>query len=893
MLGSRLSTAMNARQFFRRKQQEQDLDDEIRAHFEMAVRERVERGENPREAELAVRREFGNEALVREVTRDMWGWRWLEDILQDIRYALRGMRRSPGISAVIIASLALGIGANTAIFSLVYSILLRALPVQQPEQLVELLQKYPGEPRGNGYWSFRSFEYYRDNNHVFSAVTGLGIDNIARLNAGNTDDITCVAEFVTGNYFQTLGVRPALGRAITGADLTQAQDGAVALISWDLWTMRFHRDPGVLGRRITVNEKPATIVGVAPPQFSGVRADAQTSLWLPTNPKGSLHLIARLKPGVTLEQARAEMMLLYRFTLEERVAAESARSSPDPQVRQLRFEMEPARAGLNSVRDKVGQKLVVLMAIVGILLLLACVNVGGLLLARGASRAREMALRLGLGASSGRLMRQVLTESLVLSFCGTVAGLAIAFLGTKTLLQIMDSGRPHERIHLQVQTDASLLLFCIAVAVCSGLLFGLAPAFSAIRHVPADALRQSGRASGKRFHRIFGRGLVAAQVALSMFLLSAGALFVAHLAKLKSADLGFRRDNVLLVSLDASRSNYKPEQRAAVYHDIFDRMNSIPGVRSASIVGPSPLQGAGASGFGTFEGFEESQEDKRWISIAWAAPRCFETLGIQLLAGREFSFQDQAQPRVAILNQTLARRYFPKGDPIGKHVTLDHVTMTRDPATYEIIGVVSDSNYMEIREEQRRTVYLPAFRGSSVIAGTFVLRTGVDPGSIAEDTRRIVRSVAPTILVSKITTLNDQIDSSIVPERMMAALSGFFAVLAALLAGIGLWGQLAYTVTRRTNEIGIRITLGATPASVSRTILLEASTIVAAGIVVGVPAVLWGKVLAVKLLTDVAGNTSTTLGLGMLAIATVALLAAYGPARRAARLDPMEALRQE
>ncbi|MGJ5819587.1 ADOP family duplicated permease [Paludibaculum fermentans] len=884
---------MNPWLLFQRKRQESELDEEIRAHFAMAVRERIERGEDPHEAELAVRREFGNEALVREVTRDMWGWRWLEDVLQDVRYALRGMRRSPGISAVIIASLALGIGANTAIFSLVYSILLRALPVQQPEQLVELLQKYPGEPRGNGYWSSRSYEYYRDNNHVFSAVTGLGIDNIARLSTGPTDDLTCVAEFVAGNYFQTLGVRPALGRAISEADLAQKQDGAVALISWDLWTTRFHRDPGVLGQRIKVNDKLATVVGVAPPQFSGVRADAQTALWLPSDPKGNLHLIARLKPGITLQQARAEMTLLFRFTVEERVAAESARSSPDPQVRQLRFEMEPARAGLNGVRDKVGQKLVVLMAIVGLLLLLACVNVGGLLLARGAARSREMALRLGLGASSGRLMRQLLTESLVLSCCGTLGGLAIAYFGTQLLLRIMDSGRPHERIHLLVQTDVSLLIFCIAVAVCCGLLFGLAPAFSAIRHVPADALRQSGRASGKRFHRVFGRALVAAQVALSMFLLSTGALFVAHLAKLKSADLGFRRDHVLLVSLDPSRSGYKPQQRAAVYHELFDRMNSIPGVRSASIVGPSPLHGSGASGFGSFEGFQEREEDKRWISIAWAAPRCFETLGIQLLAGREFSFGDQAQPRVAIINQTLARRYFAGGNPIGKHVTLDHVTLTRDPATYEIVGVVSDSNYMEIREERRRTIYLPAFRDGSVIAGTFVLRTGVEPGSIAGDVRRIAHGVAPTIPVSKITTLSEQIDSSIVPERMMAALSGFFALLAALLAGIGLWGQLAYTVTRRTNEIGIRITLGATPGSVSRTILLEASTIVAAGILVGVPAVLWGKQLAVKLLTDVAGSTGTTLGLGMLAIAAVALLAAYGPARRAARLDPMEALRQE
>ncbi|WP_321478024.1 ABC transporter permease [uncultured Paludibaculum sp.] len=879
---------------FQRKRQESELDEEIRAHFAMAVRDRIERGEDPREAELAVRREFGNEALVREVTRDMWGWRRLEEISQDVRYALRGMRRSPGIAAVVVASLALGVGANTAIFGLVYSILLRSLPVQNPEELVELLQKYPGEPRSNGYWSSRSYEYYRDNSHVFSALTGLGIDNRARLNTGSTEDATCVAEFVVGNYFQTLGVRPALGRFITAGDEVQKEDGAVAVVSWDLWTTRFQRDPAVLGKRISINAKPAIVIGVAPPQFSGLRVDAQTSVWLPSNPGGSLALIGRLKPGVTLEQARAEMTLLYRFTLEERVAAESTRSSPDPQVRQLRVEVEPARAGLSGVRDKVGKQLTVLMAIVGVLLLLACVNVGGLLLARGAGRAREMALRLGLGASSGRLMRQVLTESLVLSFFGTIAGVAVAYLGTQVLVRIMDSGRPHERIHLLVHTDASLLLFCASVAVCCGLLFGLAPALSAIRNAPADALRQSGRASGGRFYRVFGRGLVSAQVALSMFLLSAGGLFVAHLANLKSADLGFRRDHILLVSLDPSRSGYRPDRLSVVYRELLERMSAIPGVRSASLIGPSPLQGAGASGFGTFEGFEERQEDKRWISIAWAGPRCFETLGIQLLAGREFSFRDQTQPRVAIINQTLARRYFGGRNPIGKHVTLDHVTLTRDPATYEIIGVVSDANYMEIREERRRTVYLPAFRDGRVTpVGTFVLRTGVAPRSIAEDARRVVRGTAASLPVANITTLSDQIDSSIVPERMMAALSGFFAVLAALLAGIGLWGLLAYTVTRRTNEIGIRITLGATPGSVSRTILRESLTIVAVGVAAGVPAVLWGKALAARLLQDVAASTTVTLGLGLIAVAGVALLASYGPARRAARLDPMEALRQE
>jgi predicted permease len=872
---------MNFRRLRNRGHREGELDEEIQSHIAMAIRDRVERGEDPQEAEFAVRREFGNQTLVREVTREMWGWRLLGEISRDIRYALRSMKRSPGLTAVVVISLALGIGANTAIFSVMYAVMLRSLDVPHPEELVELLQKYPGEPRGNGYWTPRSYEYYRDHNHVFSGLTGMAIDNMTRFRTDGSEEEHVIAEYVVENYFQTLGVKPALGR------LLGSGEGA-AVISWSLWDSRFHQDPGVLGKRIFVDDAIVTIAGVAPRKFTGLRVNAQTSLWLPAKPKMGLNLVGRLKPGVTLQQARAEMAQLFRFTIEERTAGNT-----DPQVRQLRIELEPARAGLADVRDRVGKPVSVLMAISAMLLLLACVNVAGLLLARAASRTREMALRLGLGASRGRLIRQGLTESFLLSLLGTLAGVTASYFGTPALLAILDSGRTHERVHLQVQADGSMLLFTASVAVLMGLLLGLAPALSALRENTPDTLRQAGKTLETRSHRNFGRLLVAAQVALSMLLLSAGGLFLAHLATLKSADLGFQRDHVLLVRPDPSQSGYKPEQLSNIYRELLEEMQVLPGVRSASLSAPTPLSGAGASGFATAEGFEERPEDKRWISLAWVGPKYFETLRTPILWGREFNFEDQANPRIAIINQTLARYYFAGRNPVGKRITLDHVTGNRQPTTYEIAGVAGDANYGEIRETDRRIIYLPAFRNGRVTAGTFVLRTHVDPTRVAGEVRRVIHEKASSIRIEEIKTLSDQIDASIVPERLMAVLSGLFGILGALLAGIGLYGLLAYTVIRRTSEIGVRMALGATPGGISRMLSREALAIVAAGVAMGWPAALWGRTLAASMVQDLTTDSTVSVGIGVAAIVVIALLASYGPARRAARVDPMESLRHE
>lgn len=853
--------------FGRRRRRDEELDEELQAHLRMAIEERIARGEDPREAELAARREFGNEALVRETTRAMWGWTYAEQVAQDVRFALRSARRKPGVTAVVIASLALGIGANLALFSVVYPALLRPLAVPRPGELVELLQKYPDEPRGNGYWSTPSFEFYRDRNTVFSGVTGTAINHVARVESRPSETSVVVGEYVAGNYFSLLELQPALGRLLTPGDA----GSPVAVLSWSFWKSRFGADPTVLGQRVVLDEVPVVIVGVAPRDYFGLQANVQTAIWTPVKPNAGLNLIARLKPGVTLAQAREEMKSLFRFTIEERAA-----SSADPQVQKLRVELEPARTGLAGLRDRVGQPLWTLMALVAVLLALACVNVAGILLAQAAAREREMKLRAGLGASRGRLIRQVLTESCLLSVTGAAIGVAIAYFGTGILLNILDSGRPHERIRLLVELDGTVVFFAVVTALGTGLLFGMAP-----------ALRTS-------YRSVFGKGLVAAQIAVALVLLSFGGLFTANLASLKSRDLGFRPDHVLLVSIETGRNSvYRGERLVSTMHALIGRMKALPGVRQISLAAPTPLMGAGASGWVIAEGFEEKPESKRRIAISWVAPNYFATMGTPLLTGRDFSASDEAGAKSAIISESLARYYFAGRDPLGRRITLDKVTMTRDPATYEVIGVVADTNYREIREADRRLVFLSAFGPGRVTARTIVMRTDIDPESVAGDARRVAGEVAPGLNVAKTVTLPAQIDSSIVPERLVATLSGFFAILGALLAGIGLYGLLAYSVTRRTSEIGVRMALGATAGRILRMVLGEAMAVAGVGLLLGVPLV-WGSLgLAAYLLEGITTPRSWALGGGAGMLLAVAAVAAFLPARRAARLDAVQCLRRE
>jgi putative ABC transport system permease protein len=519
-----------------------------------------------------------------------------------------------------------------------------------------------------------------------------------------------------------------------------------------------------------------------------------------------------------------------------------------------------------------------------------------MLLARGAGRQRELAVRAGLGASRSRLMRQMFIEAIALSSAGTVAGAFFAYFGTGVLVRIIGSGRAHERVALDVQPDIHVLLFAVGIAVFTGLLFGVAPAWHAFRAGPESRLGQGRRGGETPALRTFGKSLVAIQVGLSIMLVTGAFVFLSHVSRLRTQDLGFRSENVLLVQLDPARSGYSREQLAVLYQEVLARLEAIGGVRSASITGCTPIQGCGASRFVNAEGYVERPEDRRFIALSWVAPQYFETLGIPLIAGRDFSFADAGRARVAIISQSMAKHYFRDANPIGKRLTID-----RDPRTggwygddqpYEIVGVVGDTKDAELREPPRRTMYFNMFQEARMVH-QFVLRTSVDPESLIVDVRRAIGEVVKTVTVARVTTLSDQVDSAIVPERLIAMLSGSFGVLGGVLAGIGLYGLLAYTVTRRINEIGVRMAVGATPASIVRMVLRDAVVMVGMGLALAVPLVVWSRPLATRLVEDLHVANAAPVALGAAAVIGVALLASSVPARRAARVDPVEALRHE
>jgi putative ABC transport system permease protein len=802
-------------------------------------------------------------------------------ILQDVRYSFRMMRKSPGFTAIAILTFALGIGANTAIFTMMNGLMLHALPVRDPGSLVEILHHGSDEPEpGFNGFTRDAYEAMRDGNHVLSEMIVASL-NFCVVSGHGLEPQTVSVSNIGGNFFEALGVKPAVGRLISEQDIKDSSP--VAVVSYSFWKSHLNASPAVIGQKITADDKPFTIIGVTQRGFYGLSNQAKQDLWLPQYE--SIALLGRLKPGVSISQARAELSTLFKASVD--------RPNGDPFWRQLDLRVEPAGNGVSTpLTQMLSTPLKVLMATVGLLLLLACANLAGLLLARGASRQHEMAVRVCLGAARTRLLRQTLTESLLLSLLGSALGIFVAYFSIEALVRVFASGRfiSGLPIHLEMlkTPDASVMLFTVAIALVTGLLCGALPALNASNTAPASALLPGSRIGETKRQRLFGRGLVASQVALALVLVSMAGLFLGYLSQLRN-NLGFERNNLLLVTLDFAQTGDNFAQYANLSQELVARLNAVPGVSSATFSEMSPMEGPGAGAIAVAEDHPEKQPE---VSINNISADYFKTYGTPFLAGRDFSSRDQSGSRVAILNEAAARACFGDENPIGKRVTLNHITMTKEEKTFEVIGVVADAKYNHLEQPAPPTIYGNLFR-EGFVGSQLAIRTKIDPAAVDATVRQVEADVFKNVPIAHMTEMNDQLDSTIVPQRLFASLSAAFGVLGALLAVIGLYGLLAYTVTRRTHEIGVRMALGAESADVMRIVVRDALWMICAGLAIGAPLAFWGKRIAASLIPDLPVASQLPIVVAAAVMITVGLIAAYLPARRAMSVDPLIALRYE
>ncbi len=912
---------------FGRRRRESEFRNEIRAHIAMEEEENVEAGMPPEEAHYAALRRFGNMTLAQERSREMWAWNWVETFLQDIRYGLRQLRRSPGFAAVAVLTMALGIGANTAIFSLIDAVMLRSLPVRDPAQLVLLnWKKWKGETTtsvlavesDNGSpnaapFSYPAFQDLRTHSRVFASLFGFVSLGTAEVRISGQTHLA-QGEMVTGNYFSGLGVSPTLGRAITDDDQKPGAPLA-AVISYGYWSRQFGRSPKVVGKGIAVDGVPFTIVGVAPPEFFGVQPGRAVDVWVPLveNPKllpygmdstpGGrslftsrdwwwLVVMGRLKPGVRRLRATAELKVLFN-----QIVTAGMKTPPKPHsIPQI--WLDPAGNGLALLRQQFSEPLWILMMLVGVVLLIACANVAGLLVARSTVRQKEIAVRLSLGAPRTRLIRQLLTESVLLAGMGGALGLLFAGWGSRALVLLMSSGS--EPLSLSVHLSARILAFTAAVVLATGVSFGIAPALWSTRVDLTPSLKATAggvSTTSQRSRLGLGKSLVVAQVALSVLLMVGAGLFVRTLVNLEDQNLGFNPHRLLLFEMDPTTHGYKGARLISFYRQLLERFQALPGVKSATLSEVALISGTQNAWVIALEGQKPANGHSLGAQFNDVGPAFFKTLGMRLLLGRGVEWRDTtSSPKVAVVNEAFARHFLGGRDPIGHRFRFDyyHFKAGDFSPAYEIVGVVQDARYASVRRPPRPTIYLPYSQGLFPIGGThFELRTAGNPLALAPVVRRVVHDLDPDVPVSEFKTQTEQIGETLVQERLFVRLSSFFGGLAVLLACIGLYGLMAFAVTRRTNEIGIRVALGAEPRKILRMLMLESLAVASAGIAIGIAAVLAAMRLVSSLLYGLKPSDPVTIAAAAGVMLAVAALASFLPARRAAKVDPIVALRYE
>lgn len=841
----------------------------------------------------------------------------MSSLSQDLRFAFRTLRRNPGFSVVVILTLGLGIGANTAIFSLMDQVLLRTLPVKDPQSLVQL--DGPGAFSGRTY-NDRTFSYpmyvdLRDRSgDVFDGL-------IARFDASATLTYRGQAErvdveLISGNTFEVLGVAPVLGRAITPDDDRAPGSHPVAVISDNYWQRRFARSPSALNQVVIVNSTPVTIVGVLPAGFAGVLATQTPDLFMPMMMKAQLtptwddldnrrsrwlNVVGRLKPGVTMDAAKAQLDVAYRqineYELQEVPAFASASQTFRDRFLAKQLVLHPAARGLSDLRQSVSTPLFVLMAMVGLVLLIACANVANLLLTRATARQREIAVRLALGAGRRRLIRQTLTESVVLAVAGGVAGLVLSIWVGDLLLGVM----PSESVARSLSTtpDLRVGLFTAALSLLTALAFGLIPALQVSRPELNRTLREEGGSvSGGGHQARFRKGLVVVQVTLSMLLVAGAGLFARSLYNLKALNPGFATDNLVTFRVDPALNGYDQPRIKRFYDALLKDIATIPGVSSVSLAQVAALTDSVSSRTIQVQGYEPKPDENMNPWTNEVAPDYFRTMDMPLLMGREFNEADvEGAPLVAVVNEAFVKYYFPNENPIGKRFGWRAVN---NPAAVEIVGVVKDSLYASMRQGSTtenatpRFIYTPYQQGVELNEMTVYVRTAVpDLAGMEEQLRQAVRRADPAMPIFAMQTMDRTIDEALFNERMLALLSASFGLLATLLAAVGLYGVMSYTVSRRTREIGIRIALGAERSSVLWLVLREVALLTAIGIGLGVPGALGLSQLVKSQLFGIQPTDPLTLAVASITLALVAFAAGYIPARRAAAVQPVLALRYE
>jgi predicted permease len=906
----------------KRQRLESDLEAEVRFHLDSYAGELVRSGVPAAEAVRRARIEFGGIESHKDAIRASVGLRWWDDLWGDLQYGARILWKSPGFTSLAVVSLALAIGANTSIFSLANQLLYAQLGVPHPEQL-RLLTIIASEhsvvhsswgsisPAAGGGTRFASFTYpiyqqLRKESHVLDDIFAFK-ENIQ---ANATIDGAAQAvrlELVSGNLYEQMGVRPVLGRPILPSDDQAPGTGAVATISEGLWERAFGKSPDAVGKVITVNMTPVTVIGVNPRAFTGamsVQSSADIFMPLSMIPvvKGELgtsgpllssseiwwvQLMARQKPGVPVEQARAALNVAFSAAIHATMTVAKNDTIP-------RLDLEDGSRGLNFYGKHFARPVYVLLAVVGFVLLIACANIANLMLARSSARQREMSVRLALGAGRGRIMRQVLTESLMLAAIGGAVGLFLGYLSRTALPKLLLNA--WEREGMKVPFDWKVFSFTAGVTLATGVLFGIAPAWNATRAEIGTAIKDGGKASTKKRKGWSGRTLVAFQVALSTMLVFGASLFVRTLINLDAVDVGFRADNLVLFDLNPPNKQYPAPKDIALHARVEQALRDVPGVEGVTLTDIPLLANSVSESDFSVEGAPKTNEPHGEGSGAMQSTvgqDYLSVMGIPIVAGRNFRAQDvEAPQRFSIVNQALARKYFPKQNPIGRRFTMDD-SNTKNRSWLEIVGVAADTRYANLQQETP-PLHFDLYRQSKDIGGaTYVVRTRLKPDAIVPSLRAVVQNIDRDLPLLDVRTQRQQINGTISQERVFASLTATFGILALALACVGIYGIMAYAVSQRTNEIGIRLALGAERGQVQGMVLKEAGRLAAVGVVVGIAVALGLGQLVKSMLYGLRPSDPASLVGAAVVLLGVALLAGWVPAMRASRVEPMDALRHE